>query len=115
MSWGNIRMHLIGAEDLQAEGYPCDEVARAWQGTKKWRRTERTEREPHQKKHGRNKRAKILLGQGEGELPDFIDFGSDSGSLVSSLNSIADSDSSSGGSGSGSGTSGSSRSDSGSD
>ena len=30
MSWGNIRMHLIGAEDLKAEGYPFDEVARAW-------------------------------------------------------------------------------------
>ena len=30
MSWGNIRMHLIGAEDLNLVGYPYDEVGSTW-------------------------------------------------------------------------------------
>ena len=35
MSWGNIRMHLIAAEDVKAGGYPYDEFARAWQHMKR--------------------------------------------------------------------------------
>ena len=119
MTWGNIRMHLIGAEDLKAEGYPFDEVARAWQGVKKRRRIKRKERQAPEEKGGKKRkgRANILLGEGEDDLSDLSDFGSDSGSSVSSLSSIDDSEgsSSSDGSGSGSGSGSDSASGSGSD
>jgi len=96
MTWGNIRMHLIGAEDLKAEGYPFDEVATAWQAVKKRRRIKRKECKPREEKGGKRTkgRAKVLLGEGEDDLSDFSDFDSDSGSSVSSFSSIDDSDSS---------------------
>ena len=56
MSWGTIKMHLIGAEDLKAEGYPYNEVARAWQGIKKKPCTKRKERKaPEEKDVGKRK------------------------------------------------------------
>ena len=119
MSWGNIRMHLIGAEDVKAEGYLYFKVARAWQGMEKRRRTKRKERKASEEKDERKRkgRAKILLDEGEDVLSGVTNFGSDSGSPVSSLSSIANSDRSSGGrrsSGSDSGGSGSSSSSCGS-
>mmetsp|Transcript_13822 Transcript_13822/g.24679 ORF Transcript_13822/g.24679 Transcript_13822/m.24679 type:complete len:125 (-) Transcript_13822:240-614(-) len=100
MMWGTIRMHLIGAEDVKAEGYPFDEVATAWQAVKKRRRIKRKECKPREEKGGKRTkgRAKVLLGEGEDDLSDLSDFGFDSGSSVSSFSSIDDSKGSSSGS-----------------
>ena len=98
---GQHRNAFDWSEDVKAEGYPYDEVARVWQGMKQRQRTNRRERKASEEKYGRKRkgRAKILLGESEDALSDLSDFGSDSGSAMSSLSSIADSDSGSGGSG----------------
>ena len=75
MSWGNIRMHLIGAEDVKAEGYFFDEVATARQVVKKRRRIKCKERKSRAEKAGKKRkgRAKVLLGEGEDDLSDLSD------------------------------------------
>ena len=92
-------MHSIGAEDVKAEGYPYDGVARAWQGMKKRRRSQCRERKAPEDKDGRKRKgtANTLLGEGDARL-DVSEFGSDSGSSVSSFESIARSDDSRSGS-----------------
>ena len=99
MSWGNIRMHLIGAEDLKAEGYPYDWVANAW-AAKGRRRTKHKKRAPHKRKSQKLKRARVLNDVGEDELGEFSDpasdFGSGSGPSSSSLDTVSDTSSGSG-------------------
>ena len=76
---------------------------------KKRRRTKREEHKAPKEKDRRKRkgRANILLGEGDDALSDLPNFGSNSGSSVPSLNSVANTDSSSDGSrgrGSGSGS-----------
>ena len=46
MSQGDARLHLIGAEDVQAGGYPCDE---------------HKERKPLQEKDGRTRKGRTKI------------------------------------------------------
>ena len=63
-------MHLIGAEDVTAAGYPYDPVARAWAATVQRQRTQHKARTPVQRKAGT--RARVLLGEGEGSLSNSV-------------------------------------------
>ena len=99
MSWGNMIMHLIGAEDLNPVGYPYDEVASTMGARMRQHTKPKAKRKASVRNHGR---ARVLLS-------DVSDFGVSSVSSASSLSSI--SDSGSGGSG---GTSDGGDSDSGS-
>ena len=38
LTWESIRMHLIGAEDLCLQGYPCEDVDASWALKRRWRR-----------------------------------------------------------------------------
>ena len=70
-------MHSTGAGNVKAQGYPYDEVARAWQGVKERRRSRHKERKPHKEKDERKRkgRPKILHGEGNDDLSDLSDLG----------------------------------------
>ena len=97
VSWGNITIHLIEAEDLNRVGYPYDELASTWGARRRQRTTPKAKHKASLRKHGRQKRAMILLCQGENALSHVSDFGDISVSSVSSLSSISDSGNSSSG------------------
>ena len=93
MSWKNIRLHLIGAEDINDVEYPYAQVASAWAAAAPRRYTKHKARKTPERKGSTSssKRAKVL---GEGgtdalaKLDDDSDFGSDCTS-TSSFSSIS--------------------------
>ena len=62
ISWGNIGVRLIGAEDLNAEGSPCNEVARTRGGRRRQCSKSKANRKPALRKRGRQ----AILHCGEG-------------------------------------------------
>ena len=90
MSWGNIRMHLIGAEDINASEYAYEQVAHAWGATGRRYKKHKERKTPQRK--ARAKRAKVLEEGGRdelGECSDFSDFSAGSSSSASSFSSIS--------------------------
>ena len=89
ISRANIRPHLRKKiRGLNAEGYPYNQVART-RAASGWQRTQHKVCTPAHRKDGKRTTASVLLGGGEDEWSDFSDFGSGSGS---SLSSFSDSD-----------------------
>ena len=80
MSWKSIRMHLIGAEDLNDVNYPYAEVTSAWGATPR-RYTKHKDRK-------REKRAKVLFDGGSDALAKLDDDSSDFASDCSSADSL---------------------------
>ena len=87
MSWKSIRMHLIGAEDLNDVDYLYAQVAYAWATTPR-RYKKHKARKTSQRKPGtcRDNRAKVLFDGGSDALAELDDDSSDFALDCSSAN-----------------------------
>ena len=88
MSWPMVRLHLIGAEDVNPDGYPYELVAQSWGTTAhRRRRSSQNVRKPRKDKGKGRTRERVLP-----ETAEYVDnMGqvSDSGSSLSSFGSIS--------------------------
>ena len=84
MSWPMVRLHLIGAEDVDADGYPYELVARSWGSTaQRRRRSSQIVRKPRKDK-GKGQARERLVPE-TAEYVDNLEQLSDSGSSLSSF------------------------------
>ena len=72
MSWGSVRMHLIGAEDVDPDGYPYELVATSWGAQKIRRRKASQNMRKTRSDKGKEGRKKKLKGHVLGPGP-FVD------------------------------------------
>ena len=88
MSWPMIRLHLIGAEDVDPDGYPYELVAQSWGTTAhRRRRSSQNVRKPRKDKGKERTRERVLPETAE--YVDNLGQVSDSGSSLSSFASAS--------------------------
>ena len=86
-SWPMVRLHLIGAEDVDPDGYPYEIVAQSWGTTAHRRRRSQNVRKPRKDKGKGQARERVLPETAE--YVDNLGQVSDSGSSLSSFGSIS--------------------------